>query len=280
MMRNPDSHDDLDALLRSTATVQRDRAEDERIFSDVWSRVQQSISAGAVTSDDAVQDQRLSVIADREVAARRRRRAARVASVTLAVAVAGAGTAAAAEFISTRTGAEATGVNAGAAGPGEILDLGGTDLHQVVEEVAADIPFPSGYETQRAETLDSFIPDPNSSISEGFVRSYVAYNAACSWADAWVAADNAGNVAARADATETLAGSVTWEAVVAFEESRGEPDPMDSGARESYFGWLRPLAEAAESGDHQAVLDAVAAGSCSPEVLPVISADPNYGGSR
>jgi hypothetical protein len=112
------------------------------------------------------------------------------------------------------------------------------------------------------------------------VRSYVAYNAVCTWADAWVAADDAGNVAARADATQTLAGSVTWKAVVAFEKSQGEPNPADSEAGQSYFGWLRPLAEAAESGDHQAVLAAVAAGSCSPDVLPVISADPNYGGSR
>lgn len=122
MMRNPDSHD-LDVVLRSAATVQRDPAEEECLFSDVWSRVQASIGDdGATTFDDAVQERRLNLIADREMAARRRRRATRLASAALAVAVAGGGTAVAAEFIATRTGQGATGVNARAAGPGELLD--------------------------------------------------------------------------------------------------------------------------------------------------------------
>src|SRR5688572_3035021 len=38
-MREPDSHD-LDVLLRSAARVQRTAVDEERIFSDVWSRVQ------------------------------------------------------------------------------------------------------------------------------------------------------------------------------------------------------------------------------------------------
>jgi hypothetical protein len=279
-MRNPDAHDDLDTLLRSVATGQRDPADEERTFADVWSRVQRSMSTDAAGPDDAVRDRRLNLIADREVAARRRRRAARLASVTLAVVVAGAGTAAAAEFISTRTGSGATGMNARAAGPGEVLDLGGSDLSQVIEQVAAAIPFPPGYAAQRAATLASFAPDPGSSITEGYVRSYVAYSAVCSWADAWVADDDAGDVRARTEASETLAGSLTWDAVVAFDQSQGEPAPADSGAGESYFGWLRPLAEAAASGNHQGMLDAVASGQCNPAVLPVITADPNYAGPR
>ena len=274
-MRDPDSHD-LDVLLRSAATVRRDPVDEERLFSAVWSRVQASISDEVTISGDDLQQRRLNLIGDREVAARRRRRAGRVASVALAVVVAGAGTAAAAEFISSRTGAEASGPNAGAAGPGEVLDLGGTDLHQVVEQVTADIPFPPGYEAQRADTVNSFTPDPGSFITEGHVRSWLAYNAVCTWADAWVAADNEGDTEARAKATGTLAGSVTWDAVVAFAEAHGEPSPADPGTGESYFGWLRPLSEAAESGSHQAVLDAVVSGNCNPAVMPVISADPGY----
>ena len=101
-MRDPD--DNLDALLRSALGTQGTAAEEERIFSDVWSRVQTSIDDGVTTSDDIVQERRLSLIGDREVAARRRRRATRLASAALAIAVAGGGTAVAAEFISTRTG--------------------------------------------------------------------------------------------------------------------------------------------------------------------------------
>lgn len=116
VMRDPDSFD-LDVLLRSAATVQRDPAAEKRLFSDVWSRVQASIGDGAASSLDAAQQRRLNVIGDREVAARRRRRAARLASAALAVAVAGGGTAVAAEFISTRTGEELTGWEVEAGGP-------------------------------------------------------------------------------------------------------------------------------------------------------------------
>jgi hypothetical protein len=287
-MRNPESHDDLDALLRSTATVQRDLADEDRVFSDVWSRVQASIDDdGAAPSGDALQQRRLNLIGDREVAARRRRRAARLASVTLAVAVAGSGTAAAAAFLSTRTGEEATGWEVQAGGPGEILNLGGTDRRQVFEEVTADIPFAPGYEAQRDYALDFFPQESDSRISESMFRSWTASNAICTWADAWVADDNTGDIAAREAAAGTLVESVSWEPIRTFNEAHGEPDPMDpragvdSGVGGSYYGWLRPLAQAAQSGDRQGVLDAVAIShQCSPQVLPVISADPNYEGPR
>jgi hypothetical protein len=286
-MSNPYAHDDLDPLLRSASTVQRDPADEERTFADVWSRVQASISTDAAGPDDAVRDRRLDLIADREVAARRRRRAARLASVTLAVVVAGAGTAAAAEFISTRTGEQTTGSDVQAAGPGELLNEGGTDRRQVFEEVTADIPFAPGYEAQRDYALDFFPHASDSRITESSLRSWTASNAICTWADAWVADDDAGDIAARQAATGTLVASVSWEPIQTFDEAHGEPDPMnpstgvDSGAGGSYYGWLRPLGEAARSGDRQGVLDAVAIShQCSPEVLPVISTDPNYGGAR
>jgi hypothetical protein len=287
-MRNPDRHGDLDALLLSAATVERDRADEERIFSEVWSRVQNSLNDGATSADDAVHDRRLTLIADREVAARRRRRAARVASVTLAVAVAGAGTGvAAAAFLATRTGEDATGSDVQVAGPGELLNQGGTDRRQVFEEVTADISFPPGYEAQRDYALDFFPQVSDSAITESHLRSFTASNAICTWADAWVASDNTGDLAAREAAAGTLAESASWEPIQTFNEAHGEPDPMDPstgvdpGAGGSYYGWLRPLAQAAQSGDRQGVLDAVAIGhQCAPEVLPVISIDPNYGGAR
>jgi hypothetical protein len=273
-MRNPDSSD-LDTLLRSAAPVRPDAAAEEGIFSDAWSRVQTSIRDGATTSGDALQQRRLDLIADRELAARRRRRAARVASLTLAVAVAGAGTAAAAEYLSTRTGEETTGWEVGAAGPGELLDLGGTDRRQVFEDVTSDIPFAPGYDAEREWALDFFPVESDSLITESGLRSWIASNAICTWADAWVADDDAGDVAARAAAAETLAETISWEPIRTFNEAHGEPDPMDAVAGGSYYGWLLPLAEAAGSGDRQGVLDAVADGHvCSPDVMPVISADP------
>src|SRR3954470_18077027 len=101
-MRNPDDPR-LDSVLCGAAAARRlDAEEADRVFADAWSRIQASI--GDDERDDAHQARRLDLIADRELASRRRRRAARVASITLAVAVAGAGTAAAADYISTHTG--------------------------------------------------------------------------------------------------------------------------------------------------------------------------------
>src|SRR3569833_2258087 len=287
-MRNPNSHGNLDALLLSAATVKRDPADEERIFSDVWSRVQESMTDGAATADGAGYDARLALIADREVAARRRRRAARVASVTLAVAVAGAGTGvAAAAFLATRTGERTTGSDVPAAGSGELLNLGGTDRRQVFDQMTADIPFAPGYEAQRDWTLDFFPQDSDSRITDSSLRSWPASHAICTRADAWVADDNSGDLAARQTASAMLAESVSWEPIQTFDQVHGEPDPMDpstgvdSAAGGSYYGWLRPLSEAARSGDRQGVLDAVAIGhQCSPEVLPVISADADYEGPR
>jgi hypothetical protein len=274
-MRDPDSHD-LDALLRSAATVQRDPADDERIFSDVWSRVQASIGDdGARTSNDAVQQRRLNLIGDREVAARRRRRAARLASVALAVAVAGSGTAAAAAFLSTRTGEHNSGWEVDAGGSGEILNMGGTDRSQVFDEVTADIPFAPGYEPQRAWALEFFPRETDSAVSEEFLRSWVVGNAVCTWADAWVAADNAGDVAARTAATTVLAEAVSWKDIV--ESDTPDATILDSGEHLSYRWWVRPLADAAQAGERAALLDTVARSTaCSYHVLPVIDVAPDY----
>jgi hypothetical protein len=156
------------------------------------------------------------------------------------------------------------------AGSGELLDLGGTDLRQVVEAFTADILFPDGYEALHQKALDSYGYDPGSGISENHLRSGVAGYAVCTWADAWVAADDAGDAEARAAATETLTESVTWEPFVTFAEDMGEFE-------EDYYAWHRALADAAGAGNRQGVLDAVAdSNTCGYEYVPTIDADPAY----
>jgi hypothetical protein len=273
-MPHPETSD-LDALLRSAAPVQRDPAEQERVLSDVWSRVHAAIADGPGITDDGVQGRRLDLIADRELAARRRRRATRLASLTVAVAVAGAGTAAAAEFISTRTGQHNSGWELDAGGSGELLDMGGSDRSQVFDEVTADIPFPPGYEPQRTWTLEFFPRETDSSISEEFLRSWVAGNAVCTWADAWVAADTAGDAPARSAAADALARAVGWPDIVGSDV----PDAtvLPSGEHLSYRWWVQPLADAAQAGDRASVLDTVAhSTACSYQVLPVIDTAPDY----
>jgi hypothetical protein len=75
---------DLDALLRSAAPV-RGAVDEDRVFTDVWSRIAMAFDDDVESRDD-LQSRRLDLVADCEVAARRRRRAAKIASITLAVA--------------------------------------------------------------------------------------------------------------------------------------------------------------------------------------------------
>jgi hypothetical protein len=268
------SDPDLDALVRSAAPVQPDRATEEAVYADVWARLETAMDDGAPV--DARQERRLHLIVDRELSARRRRRAARLASATLAVVVAGGGTAAAATgFLSTHTGSPATGINAAAAGSGEMLNMGGTDREQVFDEVTADIPFPPGYEAQREYSLHFYPPEADVEISTEYLRSGLAGDAVCTWADAWVAADTAGDAAARTAAAGVLAEAVSWPDIVDMDFP--EATITATGEHLSYRWWVRPLADAAGAGDRAGVLDTVAhSTACSYHVIPVIDAAPDY----
>ena len=276
MGRDPDGAA-LDALLSSAGAVDRDPAVQERVFADAWSRVHAAMDDDAPVDGDDRHRRRLDLVADRELAARRRRRAARVASVTLAVVVAGAGTAAAAEYLSTRTGEENTGWEVGAGGSGELLNAGGSDRDQVFGQATDDIPFPSTRQAARTYALAFFPRESDSLVSTSSLRLWVAGNAVCSWADAWAADDAAGDVAARAADTTSLASSLTWEPFLTFSRDAGALPPASAVIDSDYLGWLRPLAGAAAGGDRQAVLDAVADSHfCGPDVLPTIQSDPAY----
>jgi hypothetical protein len=270
-MRRPDDH--LDALLLGAVPGMGGPADEDRVFADAWSRVQASLAEDDEGGE--FQRRRLDLIADRQVTARRRRRAARLASVTLAVAVAGAGTAAAAEFISTRTGQHLTGWEVDAGGAGEVLDLDGTDRDQVFDQVTSDIPFPPGYQAERRYTLDFYPAEHGHAVTEGVLRSLTARMSVCTWADAWVAADGDGDLASRTAATETLTAAVSWPDI----HDNDQPDSVvtQTGEHLSYNYWVPLLAQGARSGDRKAVLDAVADSfACSYHVLPVIDTVPDY----
>src|SRR3954451_16703820 len=82
----------LDAVLRNSAPRSLEGEAADRVATAAWERVHAAMGTGPGGSGDEFQQRRLDLIADRQTAVRRRRRMARVASVTLAVAVAGAGT--------------------------------------------------------------------------------------------------------------------------------------------------------------------------------------------
>src|SRR5680860_245731 len=199
-------------LLHSAAGDPLDAAEAERVFAEVWSRVQADVARGGGVVEDDFERRRLDVIAKAQVASRRRRQLVRGVSLTTAVVLAGGGVAAAADFIAARTGERTTGWEVDAAGPGEVLNAGGTDYPQVLREITADIPFAPGWEHERDVALNGFYlaPEAGSSVTEGAVRATVTDYAVCTWAAYWVAADVAANAKARSLATDTLTRSLTW----------------------------------------------------------------------
>jgi hypothetical protein len=280
-MTQPPDGDTLDALLRSAAPRPLDAATQDHVVAAAWARLHASIGGAAADPGDELQQRRSDLLADREIAARRRRRTARIASVTLAVAVAGAGTAAAADFISTHTGQHTSGWEVDAAGPGELLNMGGDDRAAVFDELTADIPFAPGYEDERAWALDFFPAETDVRMTDSTLRSWMAGLAVCTWADAWVAADDAGNGAAQDAAATVLAEAVEWEDITANDD----PDAhiTESGEHLSYRWWVRPLAAAAGAGDRAALMDVVAhSATCGYQVIPVIdaSSDYEYAGTR
>lgn len=274
-MNELDNHT-LDVLVRGAAPIPGIAEDDERVFTETWSRVQASIHDDAVTAGSAEPQRRGDLIGGRVAAMRPRRRGVKLAAVAIAAAVLGGGTAAAATgFFSTRTGRHNSGWQVTAAGSGELLNTGGTDRARVFDEITADIPFAPGYERQRAWALDFFPSETDSVLSEGALRSWMAGNAVCTWADAWVAADTAGDVTARAAATTVLTEAVTWKDIV--ESDQRDAIILDSGEHLSYRWWIRPLADAARAGDRAALLATVAQSiACPDQVLPAIDAAPDH----
>lgn len=270
-----ESHD-LDALLRDAETFSGATDDDESVFSDAWSRVQASMCDDGASFSDTAQQRPLNPVHDRALSRRPRRRAARLTAAAVAVVVVGSGTAAAAAtFLSTRTGEHTSGWQVDAGGSGELLNTGGTDRPQVFSEVTADIPFAPGYEIQRVWALEFFPGETDSVLSEESLRSWIAGNAVCTWADAWVAADNAGDGEARAAATAHLTEAVSWKDIV--ESDFPDAIILDSGEHLSYRWWVRSLADAARAGDRAALLDTLAQSTgCSYHVLPVIDVAPDY----
>ncbi|ABS03757.1 hypothetical protein [Kineococcus radiotolerans] len=266
---NQDDSFQLRDLLEQAGGAGLSQGEAETVFAQAWARIEEGIAREpGDTAEKSASARRLDVLA---LQPQRRRRRARAIVITSAVLLAGASSAAAAEYIAARTGQHLNGWELGAAGPGEVLDQGGSDYRQVLEDSVAGIPFAPGYEAQRADTLTQGMlqAEAGSQLTEGAARAQFARNALCTWADAWVVAQAAGNTTAQAQAVATLAAAHDWPDVQALDEY----GPATS------FAWLAPLESAARAGDRQGVLDAVTDSSrCRPDLAPAIAADPAFQG--
>ena len=144
-------------------------------------------------------------------------------------------------------------------GPGEYLDPSAPDFAAVLDEVTADIRFPSADARERA--LSWQVEDMSAGrASTGALRLWTAGYALCSWSDTWAVALRSGDAAAEEQAAEVIGSARTWPAI-----TDTDPDLAD----ESEFDWLPDLEQAVRSEDTLAARRALAGHqACLPGLAP------------
>jgi hypothetical protein len=183
-----------------------------------------------------------------------------VAGVAAAALVGGAG-AATAEGLSAHTGefpADAEAIELG--GPGEYLDPDAPDFGDVLDEVSADIAFPSAQARDRALGWERTNYSSVAKVSTGAIRLWMAGHALCSWTDTWAAALRTGDTTTQHEAAQVILGARSWAAIT-------DTDP--ELANESEFDWLPELESAIETADPVAAKQALDPHqACMPGLAP------------
>jgi hypothetical protein len=210
-------------------------------------------------------------------AARRRSMGARrrmliVAATMLAL---GAGAAAGAVVFGAHTGLFPTKAEQEMGGPGEALNPAAPDFRAVALQIAADIPYPEGYDSWRGWVLKTQVPTsepgtgpgesespfPAGLVSTGALHGWFAASAYCAWVQSWRQASIAGDANATAQAAQTIAEAPGWKAVT---DEDPNPDPFaanDPGAETgTLFGWMLPYRDAVLAGDRARVEHLLATG--------------------
>jgi hypothetical protein len=168
-------------------------------------------------------------------------------------------------FVNAHTGVYPTKAwerNAG--GPGEDLNLAGTNFRQVALAAASDIPFPPGYGAWRTWLVTLAAGSgacrkgsPASCkmvISTGALRGSFAQSAFCAWVYDWRDATQAGDAATAQRAAQAIRQAPSWKAVVALDpHPHAAPPYTGRHGPMSDFGWLLPFRRAVSAGDLSAV---------------------------
>ena len=228
-----------DRLDRALAAL--DRAEHARLT-----------ASGIADALDAVGEQIMSypVLAERRRTARRRFAVRRVIAVAVLLALVG-GVAAAATmvFVPTRTHTYTPRWAISGGGPGEMLNVRGTDFRQIALGLSAGIPYPSGYGSWRRYVVQRAI-EPYGCVGSGEIRGEFAMSAMCAWVIDWRHARLSGDRARASHDARVLLGALRWRAVTAWDPNPRVSVPGDSGSRHrSEFGWAIPFIAAVRHGN-------------------------------
>lgn len=229
---------------------------------------------------------------------RRRRKIRMIVGAGVVAAVVGVSGLAAADILSARTGegpADAEDLTLG--GPGERLSPAGSDFAAVIAEEAEDIPFPS--ERARQQSVDFWAHDlsrdesapQESRVSTGALRSWMADDAICFWANQWAAATRSDDADARREAVAMIDAADTWPAVTEIDPapySRWKTMQVEDETGkvtteryrdESLFFYLRRVQRAAAGSDPGAMASALRTngmGCWTYQVPDLPMADPKY----
>lgn len=191
--------------------------------------------------------------------------------------------AAAGVFVNAETGTSATtSQQIRAGGPGEYLNVAGTNFGRVALKETADIPYPPGYEAWRTRLLDLLIGETNGcgagspagctqDVSTGALRGNVAATAVCAWVDDWLTAKNDGDAATAQQAAQTIKQAPSWPAISTLDPHPSASDPYSTAKPQTMFGWLLPVENAIRAGDVdgvQQLFDGGTPADCAARVPP------------
>jgi hypothetical protein len=147
-------------------------------------------------------------------------------------------------------------------GPGELLDLDGTNFRQVALQISSDIPYPPGYEPWRQSVISSEYETQQHACTSGSPRGCMpkvpsgqlhgafAASAFSAWVLAWRHDMMTGHQAAAASDARVISGALGWKAVTDWDPHPSMTVPGDGGTTHpSEFGWMIPFIQAVGSGD-------------------------------
>jgi hypothetical protein len=175
-------------------------------------------------------------------------------------------------FVNAHTHTYNHGWQRRAGGPGENLNLAGTNLVQVVVHESAGISYPESYAAWRVYAIKRSGPTrcPSGSapgckvlMSTGMINAGIARSAFAAWVLDWRHAKLTGNVNGARQAAAVIAKAPRWKATT-------DLGPYDA----QYFGWMKSFVRAVAAGSVSEVdrLIATEAGAYFPYYDPSFQA--------
>ncbi len=147
-------------------------------------------------------------------------------------------------------------------GPGELLNLAGTDFRQIALQISADVPYPPGYASWRDSVISAEYQLQRGAcppgaprgctpkIPAGALHGAFAASAFCAWVLDWRHNTMSGRHAVAARDARVISGALRWKAVTAWDPHPSMSVPGDMGTTHpSTFGWMIPFIQAVRAGD-------------------------------